>query len=329
MSGRQAAVWAGLLIVGLGCNNLGERGEFSPQPSPMPASGTLVVAGPATVPPGQGVQFTATLVEPSGARRDVTREARWSQRGIGLSVDATGFVSAHGEGFAIILATFGGTSTEVEIAAVHPGTFVVRGLVTPLIPVAPATIEILDGPYAGRRTTTGTVGEYYLAGVKGPMRLRASMLGQRDEIRAVSVDADRVEHFALQAPAVPDLTGRWTLLVTPDAACGEGRPTATAAFELAHNAGNTWRITWAAEAYRGPFWATLNSALFETQFGSGDDFEGYVPIQLSHRFGVSGKALGAVNGRHIAGTVRGWFGRLDSAFDGCEGHHRFEMRPAD
>jgi hypothetical protein len=326
MAGHRAWALAVLLVISAGCKDATGRRQFFPQPSPLPPAGTLLVEGPSSMAPGSSVQFTATLVDAAGARRDVTREALWTVRGVGISVHA-GLVVAGGEGFATIFASYGSAYTETAVVAVAPGTYVVRGRVTPLLIPAPGHVEIVDGPYAGRRMTANPVGEYFLVGVAGPMRIRASLLGHRTEERSISVDTHIVENFELQAPAVGDITGPWTLVVTPAAACGLGARIGTVSIEVTREIGFSYRIAVGSHPDRSPLRATLYSSVIEAELNWGDLLDDYISVRLSNDFEIAGRAVGGVSGQYITGTIEGTvFDTRAVPAARCYDAHPFEMR---
>jgi hypothetical protein len=180
--------------------------------------GSLLVEGPASIQPGGSARFTATLVEGS-TRRDVTRDAQWSARGSGIAITEPGVATAQDLGFARIFVSYGPAYTRVNLAAKPAGTFVVMGRVAPLIAGAPGRVEVIDGPAAGRAAVADPSGEYFLVGVAGGVRVRASMLGHAPAERALVVNGDVEVDFSLTSAPSPDVVGRWRLLVRPDPEC--------------------------------------------------------------------------------------------------------------
>ena len=190
MNGYRALALA-LLLGAAGCNDAPGRRQFLPIPSPVAApAGSLVVDGPAAIEPGGSARFTATFVGDDGTRRDVTREAQWSLSGFGIVMAEPGVAVAQDIGFARVFISYGAAYSQRELSARPAGTFVVKGRVSPLIVAASARIEVLDGVAAGRSVTTDLFGEYALVGLVGPIRLRASMLGQMTEERSLVVSDD-------------------------------------------------------------------------------------------------------------------------------------------
>lgn len=317
-----------------GCQDRAGGRAFSPRPTPLPAGTTLAVDGPATLPPGGSAQYRATLVEASGERRDVTAEAEWTLRGFGLSVSPTGLVAASDLGFATMTTSFGPAYTTTEVAALPAGTFVVSGRVTPLIDAAPGRVEILDGPHAGRAVTADRFGEYWLVGVAGPLRLRATMLGHAPEVRALTVGANHEADFVLTAPAVASPDGRWRLAVSTAPGCAFEVRDASAMLDVAVTSSTPYlalRITAPGENGPAPLLGTLTSTVFAADFYWGDFIDYVAGLRLADpAVEVWGDAVGVASDRRITGTITGRvIDRRQPSAGECDGEHAFVMTKAE
>ncbi len=63
--------------------------------------------------------------------------------------------------------------------------------------ISGGTLQIQDGPHAGRATTTDATGRYSISNVAGDMEIRARATGYRDEYARVTLDRDRMQDFSL------------------------------------------------------------------------------------------------------------------------------------
>lgn len=319
-----------LLLGAAGCNDRPGRNQFLPLPSALTAGGGLVIDGPASIEPGGSARFTATLVEGS-ARRDVTREAQWSASGLGIVITEPGVATAQDLGFARILVSYGPAFTRVTLAAKPPGTFVVMGRVAPVIAGAPGRVEVLDGPAAGRSATADTSGEYFLVGVAGGLRLRASMLGHAPVERTLAVNGDLEADFSLTTVPSPDVVGRWRLLVRSDPACRLTLSEAAATVDITRWSGPSpatafdYRITLTGVPEQDPLPAKIIGTTFSAELDWGDEYWGPVAVPLGESTGIRGSALGEAGPTRISGTIRGTYTDKASATD-CEGTHEFELR---
>jgi hypothetical protein len=260
--------------------------------------GSLLVEGPASIEPGGSARFTATLVEGS-TRRDVTRDAQWSARGSGIAITEPGVATAQDLGFARIFVSYGPAYTRVNLAAKPAGTFVVMGRVAPLIAGAPGRVEVIDGPAAGRAAVADPSGEYFLVGVAGGVRVRASMLGHAPAERALVVNGDVEVDFSLTSAPSPDVVGRWRLLVRPDPECRLTPAEASATIDITRSSTPSssfdYRLALPALPQQEPMWAKIIGTT-----GSVRLVRGWSGLVRSGR-------LGQVRSGSIR-LVRGWSG---------------------
>lgn len=334
ISGRLVPLGMALVLaLSAGCEGRnGGSGFFLPNPSPVPGGGTLVVEGPSTLAPGSSAQFRATLIEPSGVRGDVTGKVSWTIRGFGIEVSQTGLVTARDLGFGTVVAAIGGLVNEVELTAMPPGTHMVRGMVTPVIEAARGRVEVVDGPFAGREARTDLTGHYWLVGVAGPLRLRATLIGHGDETRTLTVADNLRADFALSAPAIRDPTGAWRLSVSTAPGCDFQIRGSTADVDLTRvfaPDGPTWlELTAPDGSGTATLIATLVATVFSGHIGWGDGVDELRDVRLSSpAAGIWGSALGVAGDEEIRGVITGrFFDRGGPEPRSCGGEHPFVMR---
>lgn len=332
MNGYRALALA-LLLGATGCNDAPGRRQFLPIPSPVAApAGSLVVDGPEAIEPGGSARFTATLVGDDGARRDVTRDAQWSLSGVGIVMAEPGVAVAKDIGFARVFISYGAAYSQRELSARPAGTFVVKGRVSPLIVAASARIEVLDGVAAGRSVTTDLFGEYALVGLVGPIRLRASMLGQMTEERSLVVSDDLQLDFALTVRSARDPVGRWLLSVNASPECDPGFGSASTLVEITKDSppsSVTYGIAVPGASALPAFRATVQHGVVEAALHHGDPNwdDVVVGVPLEGWAEVWGTALGEIGDTRMGGTIEGVFtDRRAEPNMTCHGRHAFEMR---
>lgn len=332
MSGIYAAALA-LAIGSIGCSDSPGRREFTPIPSTISQpAGTLVLDGPSSIEPGTSARFTATLVDPTGARRDVTRDALWSARGSGIVIVEPGVAAALEPGFARIFVSHGLAIADTTLTATPAGTFVVRGRISPLLVEAPGHVEIVEGRGAGRSADADDVGEYLLTGLAGPTRLRASMLAHDAADRAIVVDGTLNVDFTLERTRSPDASGPWRLSVTSAPECRFGVLEASAAIDLTRDpppAAFTYSLVLPAYSSLAPLQAKIIGTAFsaELYWGDKDWFGTALGVPLGDSAEVRGSAYGDLSDNRIVGTLHGSF--MDTRAQphvACDGIHRFELR---
>ena len=156
-----------------------------PQAPPSPALTRLEVAGPASVPPGETAQYTATASFADGSTRDVTAQSTWriqpsccpTPSSMVLSIFPAGLATGHDRGEAAVFASFGGPSSGKTVLVLPAGTFMLSGGVFDQGEPAPGVrIAVVAGPAAGLETVTDS-GGYRLYGVSGEVDVRATKPG--------------------------------------------------------------------------------------------------------------------------------------------------------
>ena len=117
----------------------------------------------------------------------------------------------------MVAAESGGKRASVQVLVLAPGTFKVSGVVSDSgIPVAGATVDLLDGSRAVMSARTDADGVYRLYGVSGDIELRVRAAGYAEQVRAFPVTDNRTFDFALPPGAV--LAGFDELRITVDPA---------------------------------------------------------------------------------------------------------------
>lgn len=321
-----------LLLGATGCNDVPGRRQFLPIPSPVTTpAGSLVVDGPTAIEPGGSARFTATFVGDDGARRDVTREAHWSLSGFGISMAEPGVATAQDLGFVRIFVSYGPAYTARELSARPPGTFVVKGRVSPLVAVVAAQVEVLEGATAGQSKATDGLGNYVFVGLAGPTRLRASLLGHVAEERTLAVDRDLDVDFELAARSARDPQGRWLLVVHVRPDCGFRFSEVSEPIELVKDSvpwSTSYLVTLPSRPAAAPLRAMVQSSVLRAELFWGDPFwdEG-IGVPLGETAEIAGIALGEIADTRISGTINGAFqdGRT-APYTTCYGDHAFEMR---
>jgi hypothetical protein len=222
----------GLLAVGLlACNDRRPGSPVAPlPPGATPAITRIEIAGPASVPPGEAVQFSATARLSDGSSRDVTTEARWnSSKPAVVSVSPGGRVTGHETGEAMVSASVGSAAGTREVIVVPRSTFRIVGLVTEAdaasAPVVAARVAVTAGLGAGLFATTGEDGRYRLYGVAGDVELRITKDGYQPHGQRYQV-ADHLmlnAQLNLLAPR-PDVAGTFTLTIAAAEECRATMP---------------------------------------------------------------------------------------------------------
>lgn len=300
-----------VVLVAAACENAPDRRlELPvPGPGPSPPPAVVILEGPTSIAPGSSAQFRAVIAGGFGPSRDITGEADWTVQGTGLVVSQTGLVTAHHPGFATVTAVVRTLRGELGVAAVPPGTFAIRGSVTPTVTGAPARVRVLDGPQAGTIVEADAAGRYVLAGVAGALRLRASLLGHADQERAVAASEHLVVDFALESPATGDPAGSWRIAISTSAGCPFQVRDAAAVLTLGRDAGSASGL-WARPRDRAQDFfsgSIVGAAVSLTlRYYDMSDFE-YGLNLAPPPVEVIGQALGVVAGERITGTVNGTY----------------------
>jgi hypothetical protein len=214
------------------------RGPTPTQPSPTPTPAApsakvvavtgLLVEGPATVPPGESAQYTATAGYSDGSSSDVTSQTEWhSTDDAVLSVMAAGAVVARANGNAQVIAAFGPTSNSRAVVVVPAGRFRLQASVMddqPGVAVYGARVEVVSGPAAGLATTTDWGGRATLYGVVEDTELRFSKDGYEPLTQHIHV----VNNFGfVHVQLYPvgerlDLAGQYRLTISSGPCAGDG-----------------------------------------------------------------------------------------------------------
>ena len=222
----------GLLAVGLlACDKRRPGSPVAPlPPSASPIVTRIEIGGPASVPPGDAVQLSATARLTDGSSRDVTTEARWnSANRTVLSVSPEGRATGHETGEAMVSANLGSATGTREVIVVPPSTFRIVGLVTEAdgrsAAVVGARVAVTAGLGAGLFATTGEDGRYRLYGVAGDVELRITKNGYQPHAQRYSV----ADHLMLNAQLAllasrPDVSGTFTLTIAAAEECRANMP---------------------------------------------------------------------------------------------------------
>ena len=178
-------------------------------------------------------------------------------------------------------------------------------------------------------------GRYTLLGVAGLVRLQASAPGRVPQVHEVMVAGnDTIHDFALEPLEAPaDVSGVWTMTVSPSAGCPAGLPDIARerAYELRLiQQGTSLRVAISSPTLEVQNENTpsggVQGARVQLDFSDlFDDFTGQVtPIFLdrlgpAETFSFAGRVIGSPTGLEIpatlAGTLSYWRGPVDSSPD--------------
>jgi hypothetical protein len=192
----------------------------------------LSISGPASLTPGQSVQFSATLHFSDGSTKTATSDPnlRWrSSNTAVLQVSSAGLVTATDvRGEAILRADWTQPSRtgSKEIVVLPDGTFRLVGGITeqeiPTAVIAGARVEAFPG---GAVATTTAGGQYRLYGVPADATIRVTADGYVPAERRVQLTSHAVQNIDLTLSGSRlVLAGRYTLTVDVSGACGGQRP---------------------------------------------------------------------------------------------------------
>jgi len=225
VSGSAAAL--GLAVILAACDKPPTRpspGPTAPEPPrpdvPVPVSFTrLELDGPASVPPGETAQFTATAFYSDGSSRDVSGEAAW-QAGLPLSISTTGLASGHSPGENYILVVFSGRSATKKVMVIKPGTYRISGAVRDAgLLVYGAEVAVSAGPAEGL-STIAVAAYYHLYGVFGETEIRVRRPGYQEQKQRIVVTAHQNLDFSLALSTPRDqVNGTWTVTITAADEC--------------------------------------------------------------------------------------------------------------
>ena len=202
----------------------------------------------------------------------------------------------------------------------EPGTFKLSGSLSEdgVGALHGATVEVLSGTGTGLRATSDSKG-YALYGVAGPVRLRASAEGFTPQVLDVVVTGDTTQALDLTpAEAVTDVSGFWTMTVSPSPGCRPGLPDIarrrTYQVELIQNATRLQvkvsNPTLRRNNQDHHFGTVLGSSVRLIIVGDTDNGEWTYPdlydqLSPTEAFGFSGSVQGTVNGSEIRATMDG------------------------
>jgi len=127
-----AAIAVGAIVGLLACNDRPPGSPVAPlPPGATPMITRIEIGGPASVPPGEDAQLSATARLTDGSSRDVTTEAHWnSANPTVLSVSPEGRATGHQAGEAMVSANIGPALATSEVIVIPRSTFRIVGLVT-------------------------------------------------------------------------------------------------------------------------------------------------------------------------------------------------------
>jgi hypothetical protein len=191
----------------------------------------LTIEGGPTIPPGESRQFSALATMSDRTTRDVTAEATWRLLHPAFRVDA-GLVTAStfGEGF--LTATYQNRAATLSVFGMPDETGILTGSIKEAnFPVAAAAVEVVGGPFSGRRTVSDFLGSYRFYGVVGNLQIRVSHLEYGS--RTLSVDVaplanprhDAILNFELTSLRhLQSLAGEYRATLRADGSCGATIP---------------------------------------------------------------------------------------------------------
>ena len=229
-----------VLLTGLLTSCSGDGRAPSP-PAPAPRTVTvidLVLAGPASVPPGGTAQFTLIEKLSDGTERDVTGQALWSSNSPSLSIGngatTRGLATARSSmGEAGISARYTpqgqvATSRTRGVLVLPDGTFRVLSRVMEPggFPVPNVSVTVTSGSAAGQRMLTGVDGRTSLYGIAGPARVSVSKENYTSGSQDILVTApDQQVDFELSPSApIEQVAGIYTFTIAASSRCSSTLP---------------------------------------------------------------------------------------------------------
>ena len=218
---RRARVFgAAVLIIAAGCDT---GSPSAPSSQVVPVVRSIQISGPESIPPGEPVQFTATLVSSDGSTQDVTEHALWDV-GSEASYEGHGFITGRRIGEMRIFVRLSGpeVSGRKQVVIVPDGTFRVSGRVVEWDalsgPISGARIEVVGNPTMF--ALTGPDGTYRLYGVPTGTELRVTKNGYAPETRRLEIEQHYTANFELKLVAPREnLAGPFSMTITADPAC--------------------------------------------------------------------------------------------------------------
>jgi hypothetical protein len=193
-----------------------------PGPDAPPSLTRLELDGPASVPPGETAQYTATAFYSDGSSRNVSGEAFWmtGSRSV-LSISTTGLASGHVPGESQVTLKFALFTATKWVFVLRPGTYQLTGIVKDGgLPVSGAEVAVSAGSAEGLSTTSRFWG-YKLFGVSGDTEIRVRRPGYQEQKRRIVATAHERLDFDLALSSPRDqVHGTWTLTITAADECG-------------------------------------------------------------------------------------------------------------
>ena len=339
------AVGGSLIVIGLlsACGRKAAPTQPSPNipPAPPASSPVLVdlrVDGPASLAPGDSVQYTATASYSDGSTHDVTSQAQWSSTNASvLMVAAAGATTARSNGDAEVRAAFGSLSHSRDVVIVPAGRYRLRAAVTEdqlNVALDDVRVEVVSGPAAGLAATTNWEGSAALYGVPQDAQVRFTKNGYQPLTQDVRLQNNGT---TVRVQLVPsrgrlDLAGQYQLTISSGSCSGVGAlpelartRTYTAAlwnsglFINVQLSGANFAVQWCPICHedRGNRFTGQTQALdarftlndYEAPFDWNDGFYPNVVERLSDGtlLAISGHAI-------VTPTSRGYAGTLDGSF---------------
>lgn len=297
-------------------------------PSTAPAAGRPVtlsrvrIDGPTRVAPGDSPRYTAIAEYSDGSSKDVTDTAQWSPSHESFPMHFIGpGITAPAQRGEVTVAVNAGAIGRLTVMVLEPGTFKLSGPVseTGVGALSGVTVEVLSGIGQGLRAISNATG-YALYGVAGSVRLRASVEGFTAQVADVVVTGnDATQAFALTPEeAVTDVSGIWTMTVSPATGCRPGLPDIargrTYQVELIQTA-TRLKVKFSSPTLRqynpdehsGTVLGSRVRLLIvgDTDYGEWSTPDLYDQLSPTETFGFDGTVQGTVNGREIRGSMDG------------------------
>ena len=319
-----ATWWArgALLAIALAGISSCDRSPAAPSPAAEQrvTLSRVRIDGPTLVAPGDSPRYMAIAEYSDGSSKDVTATASWFPNAelFPIYFTSPGMAAPARRGEATVSANAGGIG-RLTVRVLEPGTFKLSGPLseTGVGALHGATVEVLSGVGAGLSATSDSKG-YALYGVAGPVRLRASAEGFTPQVLDVVVTGDTTQALELTpSDAISDVSGFWTLNVSPSLGCRPGLPDVarrrTYQVELIQNATRLQVKVSSPTLSRTTehhFGTVLGSRVQIMIAGDTDTGEWTYPDVFDHlspteAFGFSGSVQGTVEGPEIRATMDG------------------------
>jgi hypothetical protein len=306
-----------------------------PPTSPSPAGPAVVLnrielSGPATVAPGQTVQYTAIGQFSDGTTRDVTREGAWSAANSGLLIRvAPGQFTGGAKGqTSVRVALSGRSATMADVVIVPEGTFRLIGTVRDAGTLVDADVRI-DDEAMGRTDVRAVGGRYTVFGVRGNVRVTIEKSGYEPAVKSQVIDSHQTidVELTLTRPRT-EVAGRYTLTITAVPDCELPAALASRSYpanvtqsgaaitvtlegsQFVNSGGRTLnRFTGFVEAERVVFkLAPTFDLYYDFYFLLPDILE---QVGTNSYYAFDGTAVAALGGATLSGTLSGAIIRLD------------------